>query len=117
MSNGIVAGLNAVGGRLNWVVERFCALLMAALVMVIWFEVFQRYALRLGFTWTEELSRYVMIWGALLAVPIGAYRREHIGLDLVFQRFSPSMQRKVRSRPGPGRPRLLPLPHLVPASA
>ncbi len=30
MSNGIVAGLNAVGGRLNWVVERFCALLMAA---------------------------------------------------------------------------------------
>jgi TRAP-type C4-dicarboxylate transport system permease small subunit len=96
MSNGIVAGLNAVGGRLNWVVERFCALLMAALVMVIWFEVFQRYALRLGFTWGEEFSRYVMIWAALMAVPVGAYRREHIGLELVANLLPPEPRRWLR---------------------
>lgn len=96
MSNGIIDGLNVFGGRLNWVVERFCALLMAALVMVIWFEIFQRYTLGLGFTWGEELSRYIMIWAALMAVPVGAYRREHIGLELVSNLLPPAPRRWLR---------------------
>jgi TRAP-type C4-dicarboxylate transport system permease small subunit len=91
-----IARLHAFGGRLNWVVERFCAVLMAALVMVIWFEVFQRYALRLGFTWGEELSRYIMIWAALMAVPVGAYRREHIGLEFVSNALSSAQRRYLR---------------------
>jgi TRAP-type transport system small permease protein len=96
MSNDFVARLDLYGGRLNWVVERFCALLMAALVMVIWFEVFQRYALRLGFTWGEELSRYIMIWAALMAVPVGAYRREHIGLEFISNALPLSQRRYLR---------------------
>jgi len=74
--------------RLNWVVERICALLVGVMVVVIWFEVVERYFLHLGMTWTEEFSRYVMIWAALLAVSCGAYYREHIGLDIV-RRFLP----------------------------
>jgi len=96
MSNDFITRLDAFGGRLNWVVERLCALLMAALVMVIWFEIFQRYALRLGFTWGEELSRYIMIWAALLAVPVGAYRREHIGLELISNALPVAQRRYLR---------------------
>ncbi len=69
----IADAAEAFGRRLNWVVERICALLMATLVLVIWFEVLQRYVLHLGFTWGEEFSRYVMIWAALLAVPVAQY--------------------------------------------
>jgi TRAP-type C4-dicarboxylate transport system permease small subunit len=92
MNKNRVARLDRFGFRLNWVVERFCALLMAALVIVIWFEVLQRYALKLGFTWGEELSRYIMIWAALMAIPVGAYRREHIGLEF-FSNALPIVQR------------------------
>jgi TRAP-type C4-dicarboxylate transport system permease small subunit len=74
--------------KLNWLVERICALLVGFMVVIIWFEVIERYFLHLGFTWTEELSRYVMIWAALLAVSCGAFYREHIGLDVV-GRFLP----------------------------
>ena len=73
--------------RTNWLVERICALLVATMVVVIWFGVVERYVLHLGVTWTEEFSRYVMIWAALLAVSCGAYYREHIGLDLIRQRL------------------------------
>jgi TRAP-type transport system small permease protein len=86
----------AFGRRLNWVNERVCALLMATLVLVIWFEVIQRYVFHLGFTWGEEFSRYVMIWAALLAVPVGAYRREHIGLEFILNWLSPSRRRLLR---------------------
>jgi len=72
-----------IASRVNWVIERVCALLVAILVVVIWFGVLERYVLHLGHTWTEEFSRYVMIWAALLAVSCGAFYREHIGLDIV----------------------------------
>ncbi|MGB5983957.1 MAG: TRAP transporter small permease [Desulfobacterales bacterium] len=76
-----------LGYHVNWGVERCCALLMAAMVLVVWFGVVERYFMHLGATWTEEFSRYVMIWVALLAVSCGAYRREHIGLNLVMERL------------------------------
>ncbi len=84
---------DTLGRRVNWVVERCCALLMAAMVLVIWFGVVERYFLRLGATWTEEFSRYVMIWVALLAVSCAAYRREHIGLIFILQRLSGTRRR------------------------
>jgi TRAP-type C4-dicarboxylate transport system permease small subunit len=83
-----------ISHRVNWVVERICALLMGIMVVVIWFEVVERYFLHLGHTWTEELSRYVMIWAALLAVSCGTYYREHIGLNIV-QRFLPPAAARV----------------------
>jgi TRAP-type C4-dicarboxylate transport system permease small subunit len=96
MPNQLPAALDAFGGRLNWWVERFCALLMSTLVLVIWFEIFQRYVLRLGFTWGEEFSRYVMIWTALMAVPVGAYRREHIGLEFIANLLPADRRRYLR---------------------
>jgi len=80
--------LDTIAYRVNWLVERICALLLGIMVVVIWFEVVERYFLHLGMTWTEELSRYVMIWAALLAVSCGAFYREHIGLNIV-HRFLP----------------------------
>jgi TRAP-type C4-dicarboxylate transport system permease small subunit len=92
----IADAAEAFGRRLNWVVERICALLMATLVLVIWFEVLQRYVLHLGFTWGEEFSRYVMIWAALLSVPVGAFRREHIGLEFILNALTPPRRRRLR---------------------
>jgi len=86
--------LNRLGNRVNWLNERICALLVAVMVLIIWYGVVTRYFIGEGGIWTEELSRYVMIWAALLAVPVGAYRREHIGLDIVF-RFLPPKGRKA----------------------
>jgi TRAP-type C4-dicarboxylate transport system permease small subunit len=96
MGSDVITRLDVFGERLNWAIERLCALLMAALVIVIWFEVVQRYALRLGFTWGEELSRYIMIWAALMAVPAGAYRREHIGLELISNKLPVERRRHLR---------------------
>lgn len=79
----VLRRVETFGAVLNRGIECLCAVLMAALVLVIWFEVLQRYVLKLGLTWGEEFSRYLMIWAALLAVPVGAYRREHVGLQFL----------------------------------
>jgi TRAP-type transport system small permease protein len=94
MTNGLITTLDAVGRRVNWLNERVCALLMAVLVLTIWLGVLDRYLYTLGTTWTEEFARYTMIWCALLAVPVAAYRREHIGLEFVLN-FLPKPARRI----------------------
>lgn len=80
--------LEKIAFKVNWVLERVCAALAAVMILIIWYGVVERYIIRAGGTWTEELSRYVMIWLALLSVPCAAYYREHIGLELFLVRLS-----------------------------
>lgn len=84
------------GYWVNYANERVCALLIAAMIGVVWFGIADRYLFALGGTWTEELARYIMIWAALLAVPCCTYRREHIGLDLLFKKLPARHQVKCR---------------------
>jgi len=93
----LAIGIERFGSGLNWLTERVCALLVAVMVGIIWWGVISRYFIGSGGIWTEELSRYVMIWAALLAVPVGAYRREHIGLDILFRFFPEKLQKPFRA--------------------
>lgn len=79
--------------RLNWLVERFCVLLLALLVLDVWLGVLARYVLPFPATFTEELARYLMIWMALLAVSSGISHREHIGVLVLFERFPPAVRK------------------------
>ena len=81
--------------RLNWLIERIIALLMAFLVADVWLGVVARYLLRVQIPWTEELARYLMIWAALLAISSGIARREHIGFRLLLERFPQHLQKTI----------------------
>jgi TRAP-type C4-dicarboxylate transport system permease small subunit len=82
--------------RLNWLIERVCALLAAVLVLDVWLGVLVRFDIvPLQLTFTEEAARYLMIWTALLAVSCGIARREHIGVLIVFERLPPILRRIV----------------------
>ena len=83
------AAMWTFGEKLNWLVERICVILVAVLVLDIWFGIVARYFLDLGITWTEELARYIMIWAALLAISSAAHRREHIGLIFILMALPP----------------------------
>jgi len=80
--------------RLDRVVERVCVALAVLLVLDVWLGVLVRYAFPLPITFMEEAARYLMIWMALLAVSCGISRREHIGVELLFDRF-PRRARRV----------------------
>ncbi len=78
---------------MNWLVERFCVLLIVLLVLDVWLGVLVRFVLPVSWTFTEELARYLMIWMALLAVSSGISHREHIGMLVVFDRFPPVVRK------------------------
>lgn len=86
-----------MAGWLNRWTERLCVLLLALLVLDVWAGVVARYALEASLPWTEELARYLMIWMALLAVSVGIYHREHIGLDVLRQKLPIRARRYLRA--------------------
>lgn len=79
--------------RLAWLVDRVCAFLVVLLVLDVWLGIAARRIGDFDITFTEELARYLMIWIALLAVSSGIAYREHIGMQLIIDRFPLSIQR------------------------
>lgn len=77
----------ALSGKLNRGIELVCAAILAVLIGDIWIGIFGRYVFELPVTWAEELARYLMIWGALLAVSCGVARREHVAVTALLHRF------------------------------
>ena len=78
---------------LNRWVEYLCAAILGVLVIVVWIGVFGRYVFELPVTWAEELSRYLMIWAALLAVSCGVARRDHVAVTALLHKVPANIQR------------------------
>ncbi len=53
----LASRVEIIGTRINWFVERFCALLVAVLVIDIWFGILARYGLELGKADAEFVRR------------------------------------------------------------
>ena len=60
-------------------------------------QVVGRYAFGVGFSWTEELMRYLMIWLMMLGSVAAIYRIEHMGIDPLEGLVSPRQAPLVRS--------------------
>lgn len=81
--------------QLSWVVERVCVAIMILLVLDVWLGVVARYLIPMPITFTEETARYLMIWMALLAISSGISRRDHIGVEFVFDMLPRGLSRWV----------------------
>ena len=81
--------------KLNWVVERFVAVLMVLLVLDVWIGVIDRYIFHWQLPWPEVLARYLMIWAAMLAISAGIARREHIGLLMLISKIPDRFRRVI----------------------
>lgn len=80
----------------SWInrgVERVCVALLVVLVLDVWLGVLVRYVVPWPLTFMEEAARYLMIWTALLAISCGIARREHIGVQLIFDALPPAVRR------------------------
>ena len=58
-----------------------CIAILAAILISISVGVVTRYILNDPAGWTEELSRYLLVWLTLLGAPLGCLNSAHIGLS------------------------------------
>lgn len=63
-----------------------------AMVLVVLIGTISRYVFNSPLLWTEEAARYLMIWMALVGASITLKRREHVGIEIVINKFRPEIR-------------------------
>ena len=84
------------GLRNSNIVEVIVALQIAVLSVVVLLQVFFRYLLNYPLAWSEELSRFLLVWVVLLGAAIGIKRKSHFSIDIVFKKFSQKIQKNLQ---------------------
>jgi TRAP-type C4-dicarboxylate transport system permease small subunit len=64
------------------------AVIMVLMVILVFGNVFMRYALNSGFTISEELSRWLFVWMTFLGAVVALRDNGHLGTDMLVGRLS-----------------------------
>ena len=62
------------------------------MIVLVSYQVFQRYVLEYTPPWSEELSVYLMIWFGMISIAVGVKRESHMALNY----FADLMPKKVQ---------------------
>jgi len=73
-----------------------CVLFFGVLIVCMFSGVFFRYVLKDPIQWSEELSRFLMLWAGFGAMNIAMRRNDHIAIDVLLRRL-PSWLSKILS--------------------
>ncbi len=58
-------------------------------------QVFGRYFFKIGFSWTEETARYIMIWAVFLGAAFIALNLEHVKVSIVEDLMKRPRQKQI----------------------
>ncbi|MEA5085430.1 MAG: TRAP transporter small permease [Lachnospiraceae bacterium] len=71
-----------------------CILTLAAMSIVVFIQVVFRFVVKASLPWSEELSRYLLVWTAFLGGAYGVRQGAHIGVE-AFALLLPKKVQKV----------------------
>lgn len=77
--------------------EVVLSLLMGFMVLNVLWQVASRYLLNSPSTFTDELSRYVLIWVGLLGAAFASGKNLHVAIELLEKKLSEANQKLLKS--------------------
>lgn len=70
----------------KWTV-RVLPCLIGGMTIAVVLTIISRYITKISIPWTEEISRYLMIWAAFLAGSLGLKKGVHVGIVVVVEKI------------------------------
>lgn len=80
---------------LDALLKRLLVGLMAAIVLVVCWQVVSRFVLHSPSSMTEEIARCLLLWIGMLGAAFAYRTGQHLGLDIVVRKFSPHVQQGI----------------------
>ena len=77
-------------------VIRFLVLvLLGFMVLIVFANVVTRYYLHFSLAWSEEVTRFMLVWLVFLGSFLAYINDEHLGLDIVVKKMPPTLRKIV----------------------
>ena len=77
------------------IVEWVSAVLVVALALVVFLQVFNRYVLQTPLAWSEDLAMLLFQWVAFLGAAVGVKRMRHFGIELVVRMLPERVRHRI----------------------
>lgn len=87
--------MEKIVNKLNALIRSLIVLLLMLMVVAVFLQVLFRFFLDQPLAWTEELSRYLLIWITFLGSAYAMSIRAHIGTEYILKYLSPFMAKAV----------------------
>ncbi len=84
-------------GMLDRFLKLALALLMAAMVGSVVWQVLSRYLFVVPAAWTEELARFLLIWIGMLGAAYAYREGSHLGIDLLANKLAETGKQRLHS--------------------
>jgi TRAP-type C4-dicarboxylate transport system permease small subunit len=85
-------GLARINDALLAACKHLLIAIVGGLALILMAAVVWRYALNNAIPWSEEVSKYLMVWLTFLGAPIALRHASHISIDLLLKVFPPRGQ-------------------------
>lgn len=86
--------MKTVNKIFNNIEEFLVVILLFVMTVVVFWQVICRFVLKASLPWSEELSRYILVWASFLGASIGVKRGAHIGVE-AFTMILPAKLKKL----------------------
>jgi TRAP-type C4-dicarboxylate transport system permease small subunit len=86
---------NPAKSKLDQLIAHLLVILMALMVLNVTWQVTSRYVFKDPSSFTDELSRYMLIWVGMLGAAYVAGKNEHLAIDIILTSLKEKLQKKV----------------------
>lgn len=85
-------GINKIVESIGKFVEGVVALFVGLLLLIVAFNVFARYVLKIGITWAEEFSLFLFAWVVFLGIYLALRKKSHLALTVIIEKLPARFQ-------------------------
>ncbi len=85
-----------IRNKIDRILSRLLMGIMSLMVLNVLWQVFSRYILGAPSSFTDELSRYLMIWLGILGAAYVSGQNAHVAIDFLPKKLNTKKQRKLR---------------------
>ena len=76
-------------------IEGACAILMVALAVLVFIQVFNRFVLQTPLAWSEDLAMLLYQWVVFVGAALGVKRMRHFGIELVVRQLPDRWRHRI----------------------
>lgn len=82
---------NAITQVFRWIT----VILLSLMVIIVFANVVSRYYLHASLAWSEEVTRFMLVWLVFVGAFLAYIHDEHLGLDILVAQFPPKVRKNV----------------------